>query len=124
MRRHILSSFGETATKQISQCTFYDFFSQISYYDASYSKRVIDCLFEIRNNSTIETAYIENSDTGNMSSFKSSTVATECIEQSDADNMWYSTTETRSTETSDVDNLWKSVATITTFSTENSDKDG
>ena len=125
MKEHVLCHFSERVSKQPNPCAVYDFSSQISYYDANHTQKVIDSLLGVRHNSSFETSSLESSDKDNYVGRMPSTIMTENIEHSDVDNLHLcgSTIETRGTESSDADNLRIALGTVTTYSTENTDRD-
>lgn len=125
MKEYILCQYGENVKKVESPHVVYDFLTQISYYDSKRTQRVIDGLTDYAQKSTVETYAVETSDRDEYSKPLNSTILTENVEHSDADNLILqeSTIETRGTETSDLDNTWRIVSTKTTFSTEGKVKD-
>ena len=125
MEEHVLCQYSSVVPKQENPCVIYDFLSQVSYCDASRTKKVIDSLGEVVRHSTEEISSVEMTNKGNYSGRALSSVYTESVENSDVDNLRLlgATVETRGTETSDADSCWKMFSTITTFATETSDED-
>lgn len=125
MNDHILGLLGQSIEKGSYPKTFYDFATQMSYFDQQYTDKVISHFSSV---STIETRTIETSDADSFSMRSPNTVVTETIEQSDAEQLRLSclgTVETSQIETSDSDGFYmRATGTKETFTVETSDSDG
>lgn len=118
MKKHILQKYSERIEKKAIPEVYYDFASQVSYYDSQFKEKVISRLTEkLEFNQKINASNMVVLDT---------TILTESRESSDPDNCHLfgdSTIETRQVETSDSDSLWSLITTMTTYTSEDTDRD-
>lgn len=122
MKKHILSFVGKKANLLLNSPAFYDFEKQVSFINAEKTMSVVTFAKE---NTTIETCTIENSDPDEFSILKPQTRITETIESSDLDEFslnFSGTKETRTIEDSDIDSIF-SITSRITKTIENSDVD-
>lgn len=104
MNQHILAVFGEKIEKYNDSPSYYDFETQRSYRDKTFLRGI----------------------SADIRQRGQSTILTETTESSDGDHVVMTagvTMETRTVETSDNDHIYLKSTTVTTFTTEDSDKD-
>ena len=122
MKKHILGSIGKKMKLIKRSSTFYDFKTQLSFWDKNKTQLVLNPALE---RTIVETSTVENSDPDEFA-ISGPTKLTETIENSDVDEFslnFSGTKETRTIEDTDIDSII-AISSRITKTIEESDVDG